>query len=159
MDVMTEVQVHLRGVSPERAFDFATTPENAARFFTGYGPVPAIRAIEWTSPGPTQPGRRRRVELADGSALDEVVLAFDPPSRHVYRVSGYHGLMARLVRDAEGTFSFEPTAEGTRLGWHYRYRLTSPLVWPLAALVIRGPFRRAMGQALANIATQLGSGG
>jgi hypothetical protein len=62
--------------------------------------------------------------------------------------------LALLVRQGTGDWSFAPEAGGTRLVWVYRFELTSPLAWPLAALVV-GLFRRWMAKGLAALRAEL----
>ena len=155
MHVRTSAEVVIPGVPPERVFARATDPAAAAEFFTGKGLVPGIRRIVPHDAGPTRVGTRRRVELADGSTIEEEVLEFDVPRRHRYRVSGYHGLLAALVREAEGDWEFSAAEGGTRIVWRYAYHGRGAWAALPLAVIVKGPFRSALGAALQKLRSQL----
>jgi hypothetical protein len=101
--------------------------------------------------GEPKVGARRRIELTDGSVMGEELLAFERPLRHAYRWTDPPALpLSLLVRRGTGDWTFTPEAGGTRIAWSYRFELTSPLAWPLAALVAL-LFRRWMAQGLAEL--------
>lgn len=154
MQISTSASVLVPGATPADVFAYATTPAAAAEFFRGFGPIPAIRSIEYLPGSTPNIGGRRTVTLADGSTLDEEVLAYSPPHGHAYRVSGFPPPLSRLTREARGAWTFEPATTGTRLSWHYTYELTSPLAWPAGVVVVKVLMRGAMQRALREIATR-----
>ena len=56
-----------------------------------------------------------------------------------------------LVRRGEASWTFAPEGDGTRVVWHYTFELTSPLAYPVAALVMI-LFRRWMASGLERLA-------
>lgn len=140
--------------SPERAFAACVDAEHFAEWFTGYGPIMAIARI--ASDGPPRVGGYRVVHNVDGSALRETITELQPPQRHRYTLEGFRWPFSWLVRSGDALWTISPTATGARIVWHYRFSLTSVVVWPLAkpllALFMTGAMRRCldnMARALA----------
>lgn len=131
---------------PTVAFALATDPERFPGFFTGFGPIPALRRI--TLHGPLGVGSSRQVDSSDGSALTERVVAHAPPQHHAYVLSGFRPPLGLLVREGLAEWHFVPQAEGTLVTWTYRFELTSFLVWPLAAPALHVFMRGAMQRCL-----------
>lgn len=154
MEVTTSATAIVVGATPEQVFAYATTPSAAAEFFTGYGPIPAIRSIEFLPSSGPHIGGERTVRLVDGSELLEEIVGWDPPRRHSYRVTNFRPPLSRLASEATGSWTFEPTGQGTRITWHYAYRLTTPLAWPLAVPLVKLLMRGAMQRALDRIASR-----
>lgn len=148
MEIHTEARVD---VPRPRAAVFASATEaaNLPRFFRGKGPVPAIERAEMLDGATLAVGAVRRIHNSDGSAVDEEIRALEPGRRHTYRlVRGIRFPFSALVRWGEGDWTFDDLPAGTRVVWRYRFALTTPLVYPLAAAVIHGFFQRAMQEAL-----------
>ena len=55
--------------------------------FTGFGPIPAIRGVRLHAP--LAVGSTRSVHNADGTVLEETIIAHDPPVSHAYTLSGF----------------------------------------------------------------------
>lgn len=148
MEIHTEARVDVHCPRSE-VFALATATANLPRFFRGRGPVPAIERAEMLDGATPAAGAVRRIHNSDGSAVDEEIRAFEPGRRHTYRlVRGIRFPFSALVRWGEGDWTFDDLPEGTRVVWRYRFALTTPLVYPLAAAVIHGFFQRAMQDAL-----------
>lgn len=140
---------------PEEVFDFAVACETFPRILHKLGPIPAITHLEMLDGRPLETGARRRVELGDGSVLLELIVALERPRRHRYRWLGPPAAPFNLlVRVGEGDWLFSPHDGGTRIAWTYTFDLTTPLVYPLARLVL-GLFRRWMQRGLDQIREQL----
>jgi len=154
MNICTHASVVVRGVSPDAVFDYATSAEAASEFFQGFGPIPAIRKIEFLPGSGPRVGGRRQVLLADGTALEEEILELQPPARHSYRVSGFRPPLSLLAKSGKGTWDFSSRPEGTGITWHYAYHLASPLAWPLGAVLVKLFMRGAMRRALGRIAAR-----
>lgn len=140
-----------------QAFALACDATRFPAFFTGFGPIPAVLAIDVD--GPLQVGTRRRVHSADGSVLDETVTAFEAPRRHAYRLSGFRPPFAWLVRHADADWRFHPSPMGTDVEWTYRFEPTHPLaVLPARALLrfMRAAMQRCL-DAMSRAAAQLPS--
>lgn len=96
-------------------------------------------------PPPDGLGATRVIRTA-GLAIEEEVIAFEPPKRMVYR------LVAGLpIRNHQGEVLFEATGRGTRVLWRVRFDPLLPgtgglLVWAL---------RRALGDVLARLSAVL----
>lgn len=113
-----------------QAFDLLCDSARFPAFFSGCGPIPAVRAIECA--GPPRVGAMRRVRNADGSVLTETVTAFEPPHRHAYRLSGLRAPFAWLVRHGDAQWRVADAPGGARVTWSYRFELTHALAAPLA---------------------------
>ncbi|TCZ83632.1 SRPBCC family protein [Lysobacter sp. N42] len=135
-----------------QAFALAVDTERFPRFFTGCGPIPAVRAVE--PDGPPRVGATRRVRNADGSVLTETVTAFAAPHRHAYRLAGLRPPFAWLVREAAADWRIDAAADGARVAWSYRFELTHPLAAPLARPLL-GFMARAMQRCLDAMAREL----
>ena len=70
--------------------------------FTGYGPLPAVRATRERSGDWATVGETRVVEFADGSTTREQLTAHAEPGYFAYRVHAFTGPLRWLVRDAVG---------------------------------------------------------
>jgi hypothetical protein len=96
-------------------------------------------------------GSRRRLALTDGTFMEEEVIAFDRPREHSYRWLNAPPMpIGLIVRGAQGSWHFAPEGTGTRIHWQYRFELSTPLVYPLA-LVLVAAFRgwmRASGECV-----------
>lgn len=120
---------------PEHAFALACDAARFPAFFTGFGPIPAVRGVDVD--GPLRVGTRRRVRNADGSVLDEVLTEFDPPHRHAYRLSGFRPPFAWLVRHGHATWTFAASPNGTDVEWIYRFASTHAWLAPPTRLLLR----------------------
>lgn len=128
------------------AFALATDAERFPGFFTGFGPIPALRRI--TLHGPLGVGSTRRVDSSDGSALTERIVAHAPSQHHAYVLSGLRPPLGLLVREGRAEWHFVPRADSTRVTWTYRFELTTLLAWPLAAPLLHVFMRGAMRRCL-----------
>lgn len=148
MEITTEARVEVRRPRDE-VYALATDPQSLPRFFRGSGPVPSIERAEMLDGASLVVGAVRRIHNSDGSAVDEEIRGVEPGRRHTYRlVRGIRFPFSALVRWGEGDWTFDDRPDGTAVVWRYRFALTTPLVYPLAAAVIHGFFQRAMREAL-----------
>jgi hypothetical protein len=131
---------------PEAAFALAVDAERFPSFFSGFGPIPGLRAIRLDAP--LAPGSTRRVESSDGSVLTERIVAHDPPRRHGYVLGGLRPPLGLLAREGCAEWRFAPEDGGTRVRWTYAFTLTTPLAWPLAAPLMKVFMRGAMQRCL-----------
>jgi hypothetical protein len=139
----------------EAVFDFACACETYVKLFRSRGPIAGITMAEMIDGATLGAGARRRIELSDGAVLEEHVVVFDRPTRHVYRWD--RGLRAPgkfITRAGEADWTFSEQRGGTRIDWTYTFDLTTPLVYP-AALVMRGQFGRWMEQQLHAISASM----
>jgi len=124
--------------SPEDVFDYAMDINTLGKVFHGKGPIPDIVKIEVKGGEPIQVGAIRLVTMSDGSVLVEKILEHERGRCHRYRIEkGIKPPLSFLVRWGEGEFLFTQNGEGTQLDWNYTYELTTPLVYPLAAPILK----------------------
>lgn len=143
-------------VTPERAFALATDMLNFHRYFKGSGPIPAVLRVEWHPGAQPVPGAKRDVHNSDGSVIVEELLELTAPRRHRYRlISGFKPPFSLMVEFAEGDWQLAPAAGGTRIDWHYRFQLRSPLALPVVLPIAKLFFHRAMQDCLDAMATEL----
>jgi hypothetical protein len=148
LEISTRTEIHVPRPA-EVVFDRAVACETFPRILRPLGPIPGVARAELPGGGEAKPGARRRIELTDGSAIGEEILALERPRQHTYRWLDPPAMpLALLVRRGTGDWTFTPEAGGTRIVWAYRFELSSPLAWPAAVLVVR-LFRRWMAQGLA----------
>jgi len=139
----------------EAVFDFACSNDTYERLFRKRGPVAGVVKATMADGAAPADGARRRIELSDGSVVDEIIVSWDRPARHTYRWSGgLKGLGGMLVRSGEADWTFREHGGKTSIDWVYRFVLTTPLVFP-AVLVMRRQFRLWMEQQLRAIAAEL----
>ena len=138
--------------SAGRAFALACDASRFPEFFRGYGPIPAVRAIDVE--GPLHTGTVRHVRNSDGSVLIETVTAFDPPQRHAYRLSGFRAPFAWLVREGEADWRITAVDGGADVVWTYRFALTHAFAAPPARLLL-GFMTAAMQRCLDAMAREV----
>lgn len=143
--------------TPEVAFALATDPDRFPGFFTGFGPIPAVRGIRLHAP--IAVGSQRRVHNADGSVLTERITAHDPPVRHAYTLSGFRPPFAWLVSRGESNWTVAGHEFGSRVRWDYEFTLARRWLWPVAALLLKLFMARAMHRCLKNMARSLDAPG
>jgi uncharacterized protein YndB with AHSA1/START domain len=132
----------------EVVFDHATDLANLPRLLGRKGPIPAIARAQKIDE------TRRRVDMSDGSSLEETVLVLERPHRHVYRWSeGLRPPLSLLVRWGEADWSFRTADGGTEVEWVYRFELRTLIAYPIAAILVRF-FRSWMTQGLARLRIQ-----
>jgi uncharacterized protein YndB with AHSA1/START domain len=154
MQLATRAEIEIAR-SPGEVFDLAASCDGFPRFLHPLGPVPGVAGAEMLDASAPKPGARRRVRMTDGSTMDEELLAFERPTRHRYRWAHPPAPpFSLLVRGGEGDWTFSPAGDGTRIAWDYRFELTTPLVYPLAAVVVL-LFRRWMAGGLGRLRTLL----
>jgi uncharacterized protein YndB with AHSA1/START domain len=152
IEARAQVQI---AAGPEAVFDTGADYRSFAHFIHAYGPIPGITSVQMHGDAAPAAGLHRDVHMTDGTTIEEVILAFDRPTRHRYRwVRPPAPPFSLLVRMGEGDWSFEPAQGGraTRLIWTYGLELTSPLAYPLA-LVLRAVFARWMQKNLEALRT------
>lgn len=153
MIVTTEVAQHIPA-SPAAVFAYATDLTAIGDYFRGFGLVPGIRRVSMQDNAAPAVGAARRLEMADGSVLNEQILELDPPVSHGYRVSGFAPPLNRLAHYGQGRWTFTPSGAGTQIRWHYTFQLTSPLAWPIVWPLVKIFMRTSMRRTLAALAAR-----
>ncbi|HQW81396.1 MAG: SRPBCC family protein [Rhodanobacteraceae bacterium] len=140
--------------APATVFALTLDAHRFPTLFRGFGPIPALTRISLHAAPAV--GCSRTVESADGGRMTECITALEPGHRHAYSLSGFRPPLSWLVRAGHADWQFTANGDGTTVVWRYRFELTTPLVWPLAApllkIFMQGAMRRcllAMAQALA----------
>ena len=90
----------------------------------------------------------RRLEMKDGSSLDEEIVEFEPPLKFAYKITGLRAPLGLLIGEMGGRWTFTPYGAGTRVAWTYWGELRSPLLYGLAAPLFRVFMQRAMQECL-----------
>ncbi len=151
MELHTQAQTRVP-LPREVVFDYATDVTRLPQAFRGAGPIPAIEKAHILGDGRMIQGAVRRIQNSDGSVIDEQIVTHTRPEQHTYRLpGGFKFPFNLLVREAEGDWVFADQDGGTSIVWRYRFRLTSPLAWVLAAPIIHVWFRQAMQRCLDRI--------
>ena len=83
--------------------------------FTGYGPMPGIRAAAFESRTPEVVGTRIRVTNTDGSSHVEEVAEWHPDRRLRLEMKDFSPPLSRLATRFEETWDFERAGGGTRV--------------------------------------------
>jgi hypothetical protein len=136
--------------APDAVFALAVDAKRFPSLFRGYGPIPALRRI--TLHGPLAVGVTRDVEGEDGVVMLETVTAFDSGRRHDYTLARLRPPLSWLVRVGHADWTFTLREGGTDVVWRYRFELTTPLVWPIAAPLLKVFMQGAMRRCLAAMA-------
>lgn len=139
--------------APDAVFALMVDPDRFPSMFEGYGPIPAIRSV--TLDTPLAVGATRRIHNTDGTTLTEQVTALDRPVRHAYTLGGFRPPFSWLVTRGESDWTLSAQASGTHVRWIYDFTLTSALVYPLAAVLLKFFMGRAMQRCLDNMARLL----
>ena len=141
--------------APDVVFARSLDPQRFVAAFRGAGPIPALIKIELL--GEPALGAERAVHSRDGAVLHERITAFEPGLRHAYELSGLRPPLAWLVSKGEADWRFALSPDGgTHVRWDYLFTLTTPLVWPLAAPLLKLFMRRAMRECLQALARDAG---
>jgi hypothetical protein len=139
--------------SAAAAFALLTDHQRFPLVFTGYGPIAALRSVSLDAP--LAVGATRRVHGADGSTLTETITALDPPRHHAYVLSGFRPPFSWLVRRGEADWLVTAGSATTFVRWDYVFTLTSAVIYPLAAPLLRVFMTGAMRRCLDNMARLL----
>jgi hypothetical protein len=154
------MQIHCRAernfsCPSHRVFALIVDPVRFPLAFRGFGLIPAIRSI--TLDDNLAVGAFRRIHNADGSTLTEQVTALEAPSLHAYTLGGFRPPFSWLVTRGDARWTVSAAGPLTHVCWDYAFTLTTPLVSPLAAVLLRLFMARAMRRCLEDMATLLAS--
>lgn len=139
--VVTDISTSASVLIPrprDEVFARATDSTNTSEILSSRGPFAGITKVEMNEGQALATGSKRRVFMTDGTVLEEVILAFDPPVRYRYGWKGGAKFpFSLLVRSGTGDWGFTEEQGGTRIVWTYTFGLTSPLAYPLAVPIAR----------------------
>src|SRR5690242_5393072 len=103
---------------PEQVFDLAVSCDGLVEFLRPVGLIPGVAKAEMQGGAKLETGACRTVTMTDRSRMDEEVILFERPKRHVYRwVNRPAPPFSLLVRAGEGDWTFTPSGRGTRVDW------------------------------------------
>ena len=113
--------------------------------FTGYGPLPGIRAAEFEARPPGVVGTRIRVTNTDGSSHVEQVVEWEPGRRLGLHMTDFTPPLSRLSTGFEECWEFESDTGGTRVirsfRLHPKSRTAQPVLWLISLLLRRAVAR------------------
>jgi hypothetical protein len=161
MNVRLEAEIEV-AAKAAAIFDAVNDAAGAPHIYVGHGPVPGVSAMRYEGDGKPKLGAVRKVEMADGNVLEEELVVYDRPRAHSYTLRGFVLPFSLLIREARADWRFDEVAGAvaTRVHWTYTFTLTTPLVWPLAALflhtVFHGWMLGCLGRARREVVTAAG---
>ena len=145
------------GCDPATTFEGASNTEDLPKIFPGKGPIPGVVSAQVLGGGPLQQGATRRVKTKDGNELDETYIQFNRPNDYGYEMTKLKPPLSLLVTKATGVWKFTPEKDGTRIVWTYSCDLTTFLVAPVAALLVKVFIKGAMQDCLTQVKTGIDS--
>jgi len=132
-------------------FAVASGPE-VPGLFMRHGAIPGVIGVSGHVAAWSAPGEVRELTLNDGGYVREELVAFALNEGFAYKVTGFTGLFAALVREAQGSWRFLETAPGrTQIEWTYSFTPASAIVSPVAGLIVRALWPGYMRAALMRI--------
>ena len=142
MDVRLEAEIEI-AAKPAAIFDAVNDADGAPRIYAGHGPIPGVTAMRYEGDGKPRLDAVRKVHTSDGNVLEEKLVVYDRPRAHSYTLGGFTLPFSLLIRQARADWRFDEMAGAvaTRVHWTYTFTLTTPLVWPLAALFLYTVFQ------------------
>jgi len=163
------IVIEIEGQVPapiETVFD-VFMPIDLTTIMRGYGPLPAVSAVEDQSGVWASIGESRIIRFADGHGMLETLTRVDRPRGFAYTLSNLTNALRLLVHRFHGSWAFEDCSASTgpsvvRATWRYAFDvrswLTRPLAWLILTLFWRpymaAAFERASAQAVAAAAQE-----
>ena len=134
------------------AFALMSDMRRFPSFFTGYGPIPHVVRCELVTAAPVDVGSKRLITNGDGSVLEEIVQVHKPGKEQMYRIEkGFIAPFSLMIAAAQGHWFFEPAGNASQITWHYKFELKSVFFKPIAWVIVRVFFKRAMQRCLENM--------
>jgi hypothetical protein len=113
--------------------------------FTGYGPMPGIKAAAFEVRTPTVIGTRIKVMNTDGSSHVEEIVEWEPERRLRLDMKDFSPPLSRLATGFVETWEFERLGDGTRVTRSFEMRpksgLARPVLWLISFLLKRAVAR------------------
>jgi hypothetical protein len=117
--------------------------------FTGYGPLPGIKAAAFEARTPVVVGTRIRVTNTDGSSHVEEIVEWEPDRRLRLDMKEFSPPLSRLATRFEEVWEFERLGNVTRVVRSFRmypkFSLARPVLW-LISLLLRRAIARHLRQ-------------
>lgn len=109
--------------------------------FTGYGPLPGIKAAEYEARTAGVVGTRIRVTNTDGSSHVEEIAEWQPDRRIRLDTKDFSPPLSRLATRFEELWEFERLGDGTRVTrsfeMHSKSFFARPVLWLISFLLKR----------------------
>lgn len=121
------------------------------RMFTGWGPFPAVSAVEPEDTAWDHVGAARLHRLADGGSVLETMVEYDDGVGFAYELTGFTDAFDRLVHGVRGAWSTAPDGDGSIVRWTWEFA-PRPLRRRVMALVV-GPLWRHYMQRMITAVT------
>jgi hypothetical protein len=113
--------------------------------FTGYGPMPGIKAAAFDTRTPGVVGTRIKVTNTDGSSHVEEIVEWEPERRLRLDMKEFSPPLSRLATGFVETWEFERLGDGTgvtrSLEMHPKSFLARPVLWLISFLLKRAVAR------------------
>jgi hypothetical protein len=134
-------------------------PIDLTTIMLGYGPLPAVTAVEEQSGSWDSIGESRIIRLADGHGMLETLTHVDRPRGFSYTLSNLTNVLRLLVHRFHGTWTFEvrsATGEPPVVGatWRYEFDVRSRFTRPISWLILTWFWRPYMAGALERASMQ-----
>ena len=152
---MKPIVIEVEGQIPvpiETVYD-VFLPIDLTTIMLGYGPLPAVTAVEEESGPWDSIGESRIIRLADGHGMLETLTRVDRPRGFSYTLSNLTNVLRLLVHRFHGTWIFETcSAAGeppvVRATWRYEFDVRSWFTRPVSWLILTLFWRPYMAGAL-----------
>ncbi len=113
--------------------------------FTGYGPMPGIKAASFEARTPAVVGTRIKVTNTDGSSHVEEVVEWEPDRRLRLDMKDFSPPLSRFATGFEEVWEFERLGDGTRVVRSFKLYPKSffarPVLWLISFLLKRAVAR------------------
>ncbi len=128
---------------------------DARHLIQKHGPLPGIINVEGHDAPWSALGEKRKHILSDNTSVNEELVAFTPGETFSYRVTGFSGPFAALVREARGEWHFTTTgADSSRIDWTYFFTPTGPIAEPVLWFVVKLLWPGYLKSALSRVKDQ-----
>ena len=113
-------------------------------FCQRYVAIPAIREVRDAPPTRDAAGQTRRIVLADGGTMLEILTRVEPPRRFGYALTELTGPLSPLATSIDGVWSVDPAGTGCRVTWSWDVPpRAASAVWACGSSRSCGPATRA----------------
>ena len=103
-----------------------------------HGPLPGITDVEGHDAPWSAIGQTRRHILSDNSSVCEELISYTDDRTFGYRLTGFTGPFASLVREARADWHFtQASARRTRIDWTYVFMPAGPLAEPVLWFIVK----------------------
>lgn len=138
------VQRNIHGSLRDVFYELAENPAFFPKYFKGFPPlIPGIRKITPAWNGSPVVGGLRRVDLGDGTSVQERVTTHEPPKLHRYEMAEMNFMQKLVCQKMHAEFVLKDAGETVDVTWTYWIESGNPLQYPLVAF-LSWAFKKAM---------------